>query len=237
MVSEKTGLGFHSKKALAFKRYLADQAPEEVREAIKALGLPWYSLYPRIIESYRGLKNTGSPLTGTDLELVRVWQRLLADREAFLRYAPTVYRRLLIAGVDLACHRLIDVYEQEGSEGLYKALNSAFPDLNHSSRFLHQEFARLVQSRVFKKVRGRKAIEKKHEDQTYKTKKVVIEQWEKFSRSKATAATFANHFCGGADAGAKPRCFHDVMTGDPLPVTPVSNRTVRNYINEHRKKR
>lgn len=237
MASEETGLGFHKNGALAFKRYLSDHASEEVKGAIKRLGIPWYLLYPRIIEAYRGLKQTGIPLTKADAETVRAWQLLLVDKESFLKHAPTVYRRLLIAGIDLACHHLIDVNEREGSSGVYKALYSAFPEPSHSARALHQEFARLMQSRMSVKRRGRQAIEKRHREQTEETKRVVIEQWEKFPGDKSTAATFANHFCGGDDYGAKPEVFHDVITGIALPVKPMANRTVRNYINDHLKKR
>ena len=237
MTSEITSLGFHSKESLAFKRYLVEQAPLEVKGAIKELGVPWYSLYPEIIKAYRRLKGAGSEFTQADAKIVMVWLLLLGDRDSFLKYAPTIYRRLLVAGVDLACHHLIDVYEQQGSAGVFKALHSAFPESGYRARFLHQELTRLMQNRVSAKRRGRDAIERRHERQTYKTKNAVIEQWEKYPGNKATTATFANHFCEGADAGAKPDCFHDVVTGEPLPVAPISNRTVRKYINDYRKKK
>jgi len=237
MASEETGLGFHKNGALAFKRYLSDHASVEVRDALKRMELPWYLLYPRIIEAYRGLKQADIPFTRTDAETVRIWQLLLADREAFLKHAPTVYRRLLIAGVDVACHHLVGVNESEGTSGIYKALYSVFPEPTHRARALHQEFARLMESRVSVKRRGRQAVERRHRDRTEETKRVVIEQCTKFPGDKSTAGTFANRFCGGADAGAKPDRFHDVETGAPLPVIPVSNRTVRKYINDYCKQK
>ncbi|MCG8523258.1 MAG: hypothetical protein MI744_13735 [Pseudomonadales bacterium] len=237
MASEETGLGFHKNGALAFKRYLSDHASVEVKDALKRMELPWYLLYPRIIEAYRGLKQADIPFTRTDAEAVRLWQLLLTDRDAFLEHAPTVYRRLLIAGIDLACHHLVDVNEREGSSGVYKALYSAFPEATHSARALHQEFARLMQSRVSIKRRGKQAVEKRHREETEETKRVVIEQWEKFPGDKSTAATFARHFCGDDDEGAKPEVFRDVISGIALPVKPLTNKTVRRYINEHRKQK
>lgn len=237
MASEEFGLGFHSKEGLAFKCYLAEQAPEDVTKAIRELELAWYNLYPEIIASYRRLKAPKAQLSQADPQVIKLWFLLLADKERLRKYAPNIHRRLLIAGVDLACHHLIDVYEREGSAGVFKALNHAFPESGHAARFLHQELARLMQNRVAAKRRGKGAVEKRHEDQTAKTKMVVIEQWEKFPGDKSTAGTFANRFCGGVDAGAKPDCFYDVVTGDPLPVIPVSNRTVRKYINDYRKRK
>lgn len=65
-----------------------------------------------------------------------------------------------------------------------------------------------------------------------RTREIVIQQWEKFTGNKATAATFANSFCE-IDSTGKVIAFIDVVTKEKLECKVVSEKTVRLYVNEH----
>lgn len=223
------GLGFHSKNSLKFKRYLDVYAPPLVRTLMASIGYSSDTLYRGIINAFRNLKRNDADRA--DIVLIEIWSLLIADRKSLKQHALQAYQRLIIAGADYAVADLVDVLDREGSKELYIKLQTAFP----RAPFLHQEFARYTQNRMSARSSARRSVGAKTKN-IDETKQEVIRQWIKFLGDKSTAASFANKFCEGVDAGAKPDVFHDVVTGQPLQCSTVTNRTVRKWINEYKAK-
>lgn len=223
---ENRGLGFHSKNSLAFKRYLDVYAPPEVGTLAESIGYNSNTLYGGIINAFRNSKN--KKFDGTDDVLLRIWRLLMADQATLKQEALPAYSRLFVAGADAAVANLVDVLDGEGSKELYIKLRTAFP----RAPYLHQEFARYTQNRMSAKSSARRSVRVRNKN-IDETKQEVIRQWIKFRGDKSTAASFANKLCEGVDTGAKPEIFHDVVTGEPLQCSPVTNRTVRKWINEY----
>lgn len=69
------------------------------------------------------------------------------------------------------------------------------------------------------------------------TKQVILEQWQKFLGDKTTASAFVKKLrCD--DEHGEIACFRDVLTGDKLDASLIaSERTIRQYVNEYKKKK
>lgn len=223
------GLGFHSENSLAFKRYLDVYAPPQVGTLTASIGYCSNTLYRGIINAFRNFKC--KKLDYDDIVLIKIWQLLFADQATLKQQALQAHNRLLVAGADAAIADLVDVLDRLGSKELYIRLNVSFP----RSPFLHQEFTRCTQKRMTAKFSARRSVEVKNKN-IDETRQEVIRQWRKFRGDKSTAASFSKKLCVGIDTGAKPDIFHDVVTGEPLQCSPVTNRTVRKWINEYRGK-
>lgn len=214
-----------------FTDYIRNDAPPEVRELADLAGSGNGNTLLLLTETIEKATSKSKKLSDSEVAILAAGYLSLADLSCngIENIAPqhlpltTQLSRLFSADLIKHCARLLADGQDEQYRNIRKHLSETVKDI------VALEAGAITQQKNARQ--GTTAAQQKD-------KAIVIQQWEKFARDKATAASFALKFCGDIGESAKPKQHHhDVITSEPLTEISktYSNKTIRQWINAHRK--
>lgn len=194
---------------------------------MKEWGYSSTDLYSAIISALKAFGNQDK-LSSKEVALLAIHSALI-KQPLIKKYAPAAYNRFMVAGVYYTACSLSD---KNVSQRL-SILHDMFPQPGISGELVRSIFARFATLKEATRNTARSNANKRAEKIAL-SKKMVIEQWEKYTGNKSTAANFATKLSEGADDSAKPEFWRDIETGEPLTVKTYRRKKVVTWINEHR---
>ena len=193
---------------------------------MKEWGYSSTDLYRAIISALKAFGNQDE-LSSKDAALIEIHSSLI-QKNLLKKYAPATYNRFRVAGFYYYACSLSD----KGVRERLIILRGVYPDSGIDGELVRSTLARFATLKEATRNTARHNANKRAEKIAI-SEKAVIEQWEKYTGNKSTAANFATKLSEGADDSAKPKFWRDVETGEPLAVTTYRRKKVVSLVKKY----
>lgn len=193
---------------------------------MKEWGYSSTDLYRAIISALKAFGNQDE-LSSKDAALIEIHSSLI-QKNLLKKYAPATYNRFRMAGFYYYACSLSD----KGVRERLIILRGVYPDSGINGELVRSTLARFATLKEATRNTARHNANKRAEKIAI-SEKTVIEQWEKYTGNKSTAANFATKLSEGADDSAKPKFWRDVETGEPLAVTTYRRKKVVSLVKKY----
>lgn len=187
-------------------------------------------LYMAVISALKAFGNQDE-LSSKDAALIEIHCSLI-QKPLFKKYAPAAYNRFRVAGFYYYACSLSD----KGVRERLIILRGVYPDSGIDGEMVRSTLARFATLKEATRNTARRNANKRKE-KIGVSEKAVIEQWEKYTGNKSTAANFATKLSGGVDDSAKPKFWRDVETSEPLTVTTYRRKKIVSLVRKYEKEK